>query len=155
MTTLETPAATTSQTPSPADLRRVPLHLAADIWYIACRRRRRWTGTCDGVYNEDSGDGVRVKAGLRYHLRKSEPSRRQVLPLTRGSWSSSQILKGSIWNEIGRGDCGVYVAAYAEYFVSDEIIDVETFDIDIERLRFSYLLYNHGRIKQQKQAKTA
>ncbi|GER36477.1 patellin-3 [Striga asiatica] len=39
-------------------------------------------------------------------------------------------------------DCGVFVVAFAEYFVSEEIINVETFDVHIERLRFCYYLFS-------------
>ncbi|GER41537.1 sentrin-specific protease 1 [Striga asiatica] len=51
-------------------------------------------------------------------------------------------------------DCGVFVASFAEYIVSNEPINAATFDVDIERSRFSYLLYTHGKLKQEKDSES-
>ncbi|GER40043.1 hypothetical protein STAS_16689 [Striga asiatica] len=51
-------------------------------------------------------------------------------------------------------DCGVFVASFAEYIVSNEPINAATFDVDIERSRFSYLLYTHGKMKQEKDSES-
>ncbi|CAA0828670.1 Domain of unknown function (DUF1985 [Striga hermonthica] len=51
-------------------------------------------------------------------------------------------------------DCGVFVASFAEYIVFNVPINAANFDVDIERLRFSYLLYTHGKMKQEKDSES-
>ncbi|XP_070029537.1 uncharacterized protein [Nicotiana sylvestris] len=52
-----------------------------------------------------------------------------------------------IWHWI-LGDCGVYVACFAEYIIEDLPIPVANFDVDGLRARFGILLWHYGRNKQ-------
>ncbi|CAA0805807.1 Unknown protein [Striga hermonthica] len=45
-------------------------------------------------------------------------------------------------------DCGVYVASFAEHFISGHEINKEKFDVTSFRERYAYLLYDHGKMKQ-------
>ncbi|CAA0815608.1 Domain of unknown function (DUF1985 [Striga hermonthica] len=44
-------------------------------------------------------------------------------------------------------DCGVFVASFAEHFISGHEISKEKFDINSQRERYGYLLYKHGLMK--------
>ncbi|CAA0829867.1 Unknown protein [Striga hermonthica] len=45
-------------------------------------------------------------------------------------------------------DCGVFVVSYAEHFITD--VDLpDKYGINVERLRYSYLLYAHGKFKKE------
>ncbi|CAA0813255.1 Unknown protein [Striga hermonthica] len=45
-------------------------------------------------------------------------------------------------------DCGVFVVSYVEHFITD--VDLpDKYDINVERLRYSYLLYAHGIFKKE------
>ncbi|GFP84731.1 hypothetical protein PHJA_000617000 [Phtheirospermum japonicum] len=44
-------------------------------------------------------------------------------------------------------NCGVFVASYAEYFISGREMPVEEFNVQNQHLRYSHLLYNHARLK--------
>ncbi|XP_075112659.1 uncharacterized protein LOC142182318 [Nicotiana tabacum] len=52
-----------------------------------------------------------------------------------------------IWHWI-LGECGVYVACFAEYIIEDLPISVANFDVDGFRARFGILLWHYGRNKQ-------
>ncbi|CAA0810085.1 Unknown protein [Striga hermonthica] len=45
-------------------------------------------------------------------------------------------------------DCGVFVASYAEHFITDVDITTKKFNVDIKRQRYTYMLYTHGTTKQ-------
>ncbi|CAA0809706.1 High mobility group B protein 6 [Striga hermonthica] len=45
-------------------------------------------------------------------------------------------------------DCGIYVASFAEYFISGHDITKTNIDATVQRHRYGYLLYTHGLMKQ-------
>ncbi|GER31947.1 sentrin-specific protease 1 [Striga asiatica] len=47
-----------------------------------------------------------------------------------------------------QGDCGIFVASFAEYFITKFDLPTDYLP-DTERMRYSYELYQHGRMKQK------
>ncbi|CAA0834256.1 Unknown protein [Striga hermonthica] len=62
--------------------------------------------------------------------------------------SPFEVLMAANITQQRESDCGVFVASYAEHFITDVDITTKKFNVDIKRQRYTYLLYTHGRMKQ-------
>ncbi|CAA0807611.1 Unknown protein [Striga hermonthica] len=62
--------------------------------------------------------------------------------------SPFEVLMAANIPQQAESDCGIFVASYAEHFITNVDITTKKFNVDIERQRYTYLLYTHGRTKQ-------